>query len=82
MIMKIGFGGAFPGVPVHIDSTSTLHVAGNRTYSGRAKYAALRYFFIRILIKERRITLHYVDTANNDADIGTKHLGKQRRQDF
>lgn len=39
---------------------------------------AWRYFFFRELIKMRRVSLHNVDTANNVADIGMKHLGKQR----
>ena len=78
MMMELGFGDVFRSVPVHIDNTSTLHVAGNSTYSGRTKHVALRYFFIRELIKKRRITLHYVGTAKNVADIGTNHLGKQR----
>ncbi|CAM9682894.1 unnamed protein product, partial [Sphacelaria rigidula] len=53
MMMELGFGEAFHRVPVHIDNTSTLHVAGNSTYSGRTKHAELRYFFIRELIKKR-----------------------------
>ncbi|CAN0011358.1 unnamed protein product [Sphacelaria rigidula] len=78
MMMELGFGEAFHSVTVHIDNTSTLHVAGNSTYSGRTKHVALRYFFIRELIKKRRITLHHPDNKNNIADIGTKYLGKSR----
>lgn len=73
MMMELGFGEAFYSVPVHINNTSSFHVAGNSTYSGRTKHVALHYFFIRELIMKRRITLHHVDTKNNIADIGTKY---------
>ena len=38
-ILELDF---FGSVPLYIDSTSALHVAGNRTYSPRAKHIALR----------------------------------------
>ena len=38
----LGFGVSFGSVPLYIDNTSVLHVAGNRTYSPRAKHIALR----------------------------------------
>ncbi|CAM9755483.1 unnamed protein product [Sphacelaria rigidula] len=44
---EMRFGTRFDSVPVDIDNTSTLHVAGNRTYSSRVKHVALRYFFIK-----------------------------------
>ncbi|CAN0012211.1 unnamed protein product, partial [Ascophyllum nodosum] len=34
-----------------IDKTSTLHIAGNRTYSPRAKHIVLRYFFEQELVE-------------------------------
>ena len=42
MMLKLGFAESFDSVPLHIDNTSALHVAGNRTYSLHAKYIALR----------------------------------------
>ena len=47
MMKELGFGTRFDSVPLYIDSTSTLHVAGTRTYSSRVKRVALRYFFIQ-----------------------------------
>ncbi|CAN0444133.1 unnamed protein product, partial [Ascophyllum nodosum] len=61
-------------VPLYLDNTSTLHVAGNRTYSSRAKHIALRYFFVQELAEEGMITIHYVNTQDQLADLGTKHL--------
>ena len=41
---------------------------------------ALRFFYIRELIKEGNIAIHYVPTEQQLADIGTKHLNKQRHR--
>ena len=45
MMLELGFDQSFGNVPLYIDSTSALHVAGNRSYSIRAKHITLRYFF-------------------------------------
>ena len=80
MMKELGFGARFDRVPLHIDNTSALHVAGNRTYSSRVKHVALRYFFIQELVKEGRIGIHYVKTEDQLADIGTKYLSKHRHR--
>ena len=63
MMKELGFGTRFDSVPLHIDNTSALHVAGNRTCSSRVKHVALRYFFIPEQVKEGRITVNYVKIA-------------------
>ena len=80
MMKELGFGTRFDNVPVYIDNTSTLHVAGNQTYSPRVKHVALRFFFVQELVKEGRISIHYVKTEDQLADIGTKHLSKHRHR--
>ena len=40
---ELGFDESFGSMPLYIDNTSVLQVAGNRTYSPRAKYIAPRY---------------------------------------
>ena len=42
MMKELGLGMRFDNVPVYIDNTSTLHVAGNQTYSPPVKHVALR----------------------------------------
>ena len=78
MMVELGFEKGFNSVPLYLDNTSTLHVAGNRTYSPRAKHIALRYFFVQELVEEGMITIHYVNPEDQLADLGTKHLGKHR----
>ena len=61
MMKGLGFGTRFDSVPLHLDNTSTLHVAGNQTYSPRVKHVVLRYFFVQKLARrEGQISIHYV----------------------
>ena len=46
-ISGLGFGESFGSVQLHIDNTSALHFADNRTYIPRAKHIALSYYFVR-----------------------------------
>ena len=60
MMLELGFKKRFGSVPLHIDNTSALHVAGNNTYRPRAKLIALRYFFVQELVEEDKITIRFV----------------------
>ena len=60
MSTELGFGKEFEQVPLHIDNTATLNVIGNRAFSSRTKHIALRFFYIRELVKEKQITTHYI----------------------
>ena len=82
MMQELGFNCGFHSVPLFIDNTSALHVAGNRTYFPRAKHIALRYFFIQELVEGGTITISYAKTQDQLADIGTKHLNKQRHREL
>ena len=71
MLSERGFGNEFEQVPQHMNNTATLHVIVNRSLSSRTKHIALRFVYIHELVKENKITTHY---------IGTKHLNKRRLQ--
>ena len=73
MMLELGFKEGFGSVPLYIDNTSALDVAGNRSYSPRAKHIALRYFFVQELVEEGKITIHFVKTQDQIADFGTKY---------
>ena len=78
----LGFGESFGSVPLHIDNTSALHIADNRTYIPPAKHIALRcYFFVQELV-EGKVSIYYVKTEGQLADLGTKHHRKHRRRDL
>ena len=76
-LMELGFK-TFFSVPINIDSTGALSVAGNAMFSSRTKHIALRSFFVREFIKRNKITLHHKPIQQMLADIATKHLSKQR----
>ena len=81
-ILGLGFGGSFGSVPLHIDNTSALYIAGNRTYIPRAKHIALRcYFFVQEMV-EGKVSMHYVKSEGQLADLGTKHRRKHRHRDL
>ena len=58
IMLELGLDESFGIVSLFIDNTSVLHVAGNCTYSPRAKYIALRYFFVQKLVKEGKVSIH------------------------
>ena len=64
IMLELGFKKGFGSMQLYIDNTSALHVAGNRTYSPRAKHIALRYFFIQELVEDGKITIHFVKTQD------------------
>ena len=45
---------------------------------GRSTSPSVRYFFIQELVKEGKVTIHFVKTEQLLADFGTKHLKKPR----
>ena len=78
MMTELRFGQQFGQVPLYIDNTATLHVLGNQAFSSRTKHIALRYFYVRELVTEGAISIHYITTDLQLADIGTKFLNKHR----
>ena len=80
MMMELGFTEGFWSVPVYIDNTTALHVAGNKTFSPRAKHIALRYFFVQELMKEGKVPIHFVKTEQELADLGMKQLKRHRHR--
>ena len=80
MMEELGFEETFKCVPVHIDNTSALHVAGNKTYSSRAKHVVLKVFYVHEIIQEGKVSIHYIPTQFNIPDIGTKFLSKDRHR--
>ena len=82
MMEDLRYKGGFDSGPLYIENTSALHVAGNRTYSPRAKHIALIYYFVLDLVEGGTITIHYVKTQDQLTDIGTTHLNKQRHREL
>ena len=83
MMLELGFDESSGSVPLYIDNTSALHIAGSRTYIPRAKHIALRYYFFVQELVEGKITIYYVVKSEDQlADLGTKHHNKHRHRDL
>ena len=81
MMKELGSGTQFEQVPVNIDNTATLHVIRNQAFGSGTKHIALRFFYARELVNDGAISIYYIPTENQLADIGTigtKLLNKQR----
>ncbi|CAM9689311.1 unnamed protein product, partial [Sphacelaria rigidula] len=78
MIIEMGCGSSLNTVPIYLDNIATLQVIANRIFSGRTEHVALRFFFMRELVESGKITVHYIETKNQIANIGTKFLATQR----
>ena len=74
IMQELGFKGGFDSVPLFIDSTLALHVAGNRIYSPRATFTELRYFFIQELVEDVTVTIHHVKMQDQLADISKRNV--------
>ena len=55
-LIELGFK-TFSSAPINSDSTGALSVAGNAIFSSSTKHIALRFFFVRELIKRNKTTL-------------------------
>lgn len=62
----LGFGTVFSSVPMSVTSDSTV--------SSKTKCIALRFFFLKELVKDGGITIHHNPKQNPSVDITTKHL--------
>ena len=83
MMSELGFGESFGSVPLHIDSTSALYIAGNHAYIPSAKHIALRYYFFVQELMEGKVGIHYVKSEGQLVDfLGPKHHRKHRHRDL
>ena len=60
--------------PVFVDNAGSISLATNPLSSARTKHIDVRFHFIRELVRSRTISIVYVPTADQHADILTKPL--------
>jgi hypothetical protein len=60
--------------PMHCDNQSTISIAENLAMHDKAKHIALKYHYIRNLVDDKDVTLHYFSSGANPADLLTKIL--------
>lgn len=64
-------------VELKIDNQSAIKLAQNPEYHKRSKHIDVRFHFIREKIDDGTITVSYVKTEDQLADILTKSLNKE-----
>ena len=62
------------GVIVYCDNQSTIKVSKNGIKADRTKHVDIKYHFITDVINEKKVTLKWVPTDRQEADIFTKAL--------
>jgi hypothetical protein len=62
------------------DNQSALDISDEPTAYSKAKHIELRYHFVRHMLRTDRISLDYVPSTNNPADVLTKSLLPSKHQ--
>jgi hypothetical protein len=65
---------------IYEDNTSTIHLANNSKINSRTKHIDIRHHALRDMIRLKTISLVYIPTTDQVADILTKQLKKPQFQ--
>ncbi|XP_077221968.1 uncharacterized protein LOC143855787 [Tasmannia lanceolata] len=74
----LDFGLNLNCVPIHCDNTSTINLTKNPIQHSRTKHIEIRHHFLRDLSKKGDISIDYIHTNDQLADIFTKPLNEDR----
>ncbi|KAK6151896.1 hypothetical protein DH2020_014531 [Rehmannia glutinosa] len=69
-------------IPIMCDNTSTIAITQNPVLHSRTKHIDVRYHFIRDHVEKKDITLEYISTDKQLADIFTKPLCESRFEEL
>jgi len=61
-------------IDTHVDNQSTISFTETTRVKANSKHIATKYHFVRDLVTNKTIAIHYIPTASNPADILTKPL--------
>jgi hypothetical protein len=67
---------------LHCDNNSAMELSKDSKFHARTKHIDIRYHFIREAVENRMITVKYVPTKENLADIFTKALPRPEFEHF
>ena len=65
-------------IPIICDNTSIINLSKNLIQHSRTKHIDIRHHFLRDHVKNGNISLQFIDTNNQLADIFTKPLNEER----
>nr|GEW10112.1 hypothetical protein [Tanacetum cinerariifolium] len=66
--------GPMPSIPMYCDSQATLSKAYNAVYNGKSRHIHLRHNYVRQVIENGTISVVYVKSCRNLADLLTKPM--------
>nr|CAN65058.1 hypothetical protein VITISV_008902 [Vitis vinifera] len=72
----------FEHVPIKCDNTSTINISKNPVQHSRTKHMEIRHHFLRDHAQKGDITLEFVSTKDQLADIFTKPLNEEQFVDI
>ena len=67
---------------IYCDNTSVINISKNLVQHSRTKHIEIRHHFIRELIEDGTLTLKYIHTDDQKADLFTKPLDSKRFEFF
>ena len=65
-----------------MDNQSALSVTKNPEHHGRMKHLDLRFYWLRDVVADGQIAVHYMPTDTMPADVMTKSLSRVKVQDM
>ena len=65
-------------MPIRCDNTSAINLSKNPIQHSRTKHIKIRHHFIREYVANKDITLEYINTEKQLADIFIKPLVEER----
>ena len=76
--MMLDYGFEIERLIIFCDNTSAINISKNPIQQSRMKHIDIRHHFIRDLVERNALTLEYVETTNQLADIFTKSIDSIR----
>ncbi len=67
---------------IHIDNQSSITLAHNPEFHDRTKHVDIWHHFLRKKVKDGKISLEYLPTNKQPADLLTKGLGHKKHKTF
>ena len=69
-------------VVIHCDNQSCIKISENPMFHDRSKHMEMRYHYLHDMVQRRAISLRYVPTDEQTADVLTKPLSKTKFEYF
>ena len=76
LLGELGYN--FKLIPIHDDNQRSLFIASNSMTKKRSKYIDTWYHYIHKVVADQKVTLFYIDGAENPADMFTKNLSQDK----